>query len=97
MEGWEVASSGQWVASMLVFKGIIVHWFGSTHYSLLATRYSLLFLPPMKAKHAVIVMLIVCLLLAWLLLLHRIPPTGAGLVFAAMLVVTGIASAGFRK
>ena len=51
----------------------------------------------MKAKHAVIVMLIVCLLLALLLLLHRIPAIGAGLAFAAMLVVTGIASAGFRK
>ncbi len=51
----------------------------------------------MKAKHAVIVMLIVCLLLALLLLLHRIPATGAGLVFAAMLVITGIASSGFRK
>ena len=80
---------------MLEFKCFIVHWFGSTHYSLPATHYFLF--PTMKAKHAVIVMLIVCLLLAWLLLLHRIPPTGAGLVFAAMLVVTGIASAGFRK
>lgn len=51
----------------------------------------------MKAKHAVYVMLIVCLVLALLLLLHRIPATGAGLVFAAMLAITGIASSGFRK
>lgn len=52
---------------------------------------------PRKTKPAVLTLLVVCVLLALLLILHRIPPMAAGLVFAAMLAVTGIASAGFRR
>lgn len=51
----------------------------------------------MKTKPAVITLLVVCVLLSVLLLLHRIPALGAGLVFAAMLAVTGLASGGFRR
>jgi|UniRef100_UPI00404A44E4 hypothetical protein len=51
----------------------------------------------MKTKPALVVLFLACILLGVLLLINRISPAAADLMFAATLAVTGVASSGFKR